>query len=174
MFILLFFTERGRCLAMMVLSSRLSMKLKWKMQFGPCRDEGPRWTAPPSVAVEAPSPLAREAHLQDFCSPSRAQPRPPATSRCLGAQRCPCWTPSHRSAMHLASGDSSLVPTVCLRPPTSTPSLRSSAHRSTISLTMGRITHCTRTRLFSVLSAASVLGWSHLHLPTPPRLLWRK
>lgn len=155
---------------MMVSSWRLSMKLKWKMPFGPCRDEGPRSTVPPSVAVGAPSPPAWEPHLQNFCSPSGAQSRPPATSRTLGAQRCPCWTLSHRPA----PSDSPLVPTVSLRPMTSTPYLRSSAHRSIISLKMGRITHCTRTRPFSVLSATLALSRPRLRLPTPPPLLWRK
>lgn len=173
-FLVLFLPDRDRRLAMMVSSSRRLMKLKWTMPFGPCRDEGPRSTVPPSVAVGAPSPPAQEAHLQAFCFPPRAWPHPPPTSRCRGVQRCLCWMPSHRPAMHLTPSGSPPVLTVCLRPLTSTPSLRSLAHRLTISLKMGRITHCTRTRPFSVLSAASVLSRSRLHLPMPHFLLWRK
>lgn len=160
------------------------MKLKRKMPFGPCRDEGPRLTAP-SATVGVLSPPVQEAHRQDFCFPSRAQPRPLLTSspaqlltrtsaRRLGVRRCPCWMPSRRRATHPAPCDSSLVPTVCLCPPTSTPSLRSSAHKSAILLKTESLTRYTRTRPYSVLSAASERSRAHLHLPPPLSLLWTK
>lgn len=173
-FFALFLPVRGRCLAMMTLTSRLLMKLKWKMPFGPCRDEGPRSTVPPSVPVGALWLFAREAHLQDFCCPLGAQPHPPLSSTRLGAQRCPCWTPSHRPAVHPAPRNSLLARTVCLRPLTSTLFLQSSARRSTLFLKIMGITYSTRTRPYLVLSVALVTSRSRLRLPTSPHLLWRK
>lgn len=154
------------------------------MPSGPCRDRGPRSTVP-SAAVGVLSPPDLDAHRQDFCFSSGARPRPPPTSsparlpprtstRRPGVRRCPCWMPSPRPATRPAPSNSPLVPTVCLRPPTSTSSLRSSAHKSVTLLKMRSFTRCTRTRPYSVLSSAPERSRSHLHLPPPLSLLWRK